>query len=122
MDPLGALTLVLVFSIPIVAILSGVAKQWLKVRAEQRVLGVSNRELEEKVERLERANAESAQRIENLEAIVVSQTWSVLQNPATSEVDRQRQLAAASRQEVHAPATEDLNRQRAAALASRLGG
>jgi hypothetical protein len=122
MDPLGALTLVLVFSIPMVAILSGVAKQWLKLRSQQRILGASSQELEEKVERLERANAESAQRIENLEAIVVSQTWNVLQKPGLSEGDRQRQIAAAGRQDVHVPAAEELNRQRAADLAGRLGG
>lgn len=116
MDPLGTLTLVLVFSIPSLAILSRVAMRWLTLRAEQRALGASNQELEQKVARLERASAESAQRIENLEAIVVSQTWNVLQKPGLSEADRQHRLAA------HAPAAEDLNRQRAAELASRLGG
>jgi hypothetical protein len=120
MDPMGALAITLAFSIPIIAILSRVAKQWITVRAQQRVLGVSNHELEQKVERLERINAESAQRIENLEAIVVSQTWSVLQKPVLSEVDRQRRLAAV--QDLHAPAAEEMTRQRAAELAGRLAG
>jgi hypothetical protein len=122
MDPLGALTLVLVFSVPIVAILSKSVTQVLAMRAEQRALGTSNRELELKVERLEQAGAESARRIENLEAIVVSQTWNVLGKPESPELVHQHRLAAASRQDLRTPAAEELNRQRAAALASRLGG
>jgi hypothetical protein len=116
------LALILVFSIPILAILSGFARQWLTVRAQQRVLGASNQELEQKVERLERINGEYAQRIENLEAIVVSQTWNVIQDPGLSEADRQRRIAATVRHEVHAPAAEEMNRQRAADLARRVGG
>lgn len=122
MDPNMALPVILTFSIPIVAILAGVAKQWLKVRAEQRALGASNREQEEKLERLERINAEHAQRIEDLEAIVVSQTWSAVQEPGLSEADRQRRLTSAVRREVHAPPAGEVNRQRAADLARRLAG
>jgi hypothetical protein len=122
MDPIGALVVILAFSIPIIAILSKVATRWLAFRAEQRALGTSNQDLERKVERLERANAESAQRIENLEAIVVSQTWNVLGKPELPEAVHQHQLAAASRQDLHAPAAEELNRRRAADLAGRLGG
>jgi len=121
MDP-TILAMVFVFSIPILAILSRTVTQGLKVRAEQKALGASNRELEQKVERLEQANTEYAQRLENLEAIVVSQTWNVLQEPGLSETDRQRQIAAAGRHEVAAPAAAELNYQRAASLARRLGG
>jgi hypothetical protein len=122
MNSTETLPMVLVFSIPILAILSGFARQWLTVRAQQRALGASNQDLEKKVERLERINGEYAQRIENLEAIVVSQTWNVLQDPGLSEADRQRRIAATVRHEVHAPAAEEMNRQRAADLARRVGG
>ncbi|HEX4498676.1 MAG TPA: hypothetical protein VIE43_23560 [Thermoanaerobaculia bacterium] len=110
------------FSVPIIAIVSKAATRFIALRAEQRALGTSNHELELKVERLERANAESARRLENLEAIVVSQTWNVLGNPEVSEPVQQHRLAAANRQDLRAPATEEMNRQRAADLASRLGG
>lgn len=115
-------TTLLIFSIPLVAILSKFGMQWLKLRAEQRALGVSSRDLEQKVERLEKANAEYAHRLENLEAIVVSQTWNVLQEPGLPEADRQRRIVAASRHEIAAPDLEEMNRQRAAHLAGRLRG
>ena len=115
------LKMILIFSIPMLAIVTGFLKQWVMMRAQQRTLGTSNRELEKKIERLEQANAEYAQRFENLEAIVVSQTWSAVAEPGLPEADRQRRLAAATRQEPHAPAAEELNRQRAAELARRLG-
>ena len=107
------LAMVLVFSIPILAILSGLAKDWLKLRAQQRALGTSNRELEQKVERLEKVNADYAQRLENLEAVVVSQTSNVLQQPGPVPT---------APHEVHAPAIEEMNTQRLAHLARRLGG
>jgi len=122
MNPQGMLAIVLAFSIPILAILAGIFKDRLKLRDQQKTLGASNRELEQKVERLERTNAEQARRLENLEAIVVSQTWSTLQEPGLADADRQRQLAATVRHETHAPAAEEMNRQRAEQLARRLGG
>ena len=101
----------------------GFAMEWLKMRAQRGALGTSNRQLEQKVERLEQANAESARRLEDLEAIVVSQTWGVLQEPGISEADRQRRLVIAGPREAHAPAAdaEGVNRQRVADLAHRLG-
>jgi|SRR6185436_3723830 len=119
---LQTLVLLLIFSIPLTAILGGFGMEWLKMRAKQKDLGTSNREMEQKVERLERTNAEMARRVENLETIVVSQTWSALQEPGLSESDRQRKLAATVRHEPHAPETEEMNRQRAEQLARRLGG
>jgi len=116
------LAIVLAFSIPILAILAGIFKDRLKLRDQQKTLGASNRELEQKVERLERTNAEQARRLENLEAIVVSKTWGTLQEPGLADADRQRQLAATVRHETHAPAAEEMNRQRAEQLARRLGG
>jgi hypothetical protein len=120
-DPVLA-TMVFVFSISTLGILAGLGRQWLKARAQHQALQASNRELEQKVEQLERVNAENAQRLENLETIVVSQTWSALQDPGLSEADRQRRIVAARPHDVHAPVAEDMNRQRAAALAHRLAG
>ena len=102
------LAMVLVFSIPILAILSGVAKDWLKLRAQQRALGTSNRELEQKVERLEKVNADYAQRLENLEAIAASQSGSLLQQPGQVPTGPHE--------------VEERNTQRVAQLARRLGG
>lgn len=115
-------TTLLIFSIPIVAILTKFATQVLRMRTEQRALGASSRDLEIKVEQLEKANAEYAQRLENLEAIVVSQTWNVLQEPGLSEADRQRRVVSAGHREIHAPELEEVNQQRAAQLARRLRG
>jgi hypothetical protein len=108
--------------IPIAAIFAGVFKDYLKLQAQQRALGKSTGELEKVVEDLRQTNRNLAQRVENLETIVVSQTWSAVQEPELSDADRQRRIAATVRHEVHAPATEEMNRQRAEQLARRLGG
>lgn len=108
--------------IPITAILARVVREYLRLQSQQRALGTSSRELEKTVEELRRTNQELAQRVENLETIVVSQTWSTLNDPAISDAERQRRLVSTVRQEVHAPATEEINRQRAEQLARRLGG
>ena len=108
--------------IPIAAIFAGLVKDWMRIRVKQQDLGASNRELEKVVDELRRTNENLAQRMENLETIVVSQTWNALNAPGSSDVERQQRLDAAVRQEVHAPAAEEMNRQRAADLARRLGG
>jgi formiminotetrahydrofolate cyclodeaminase len=108
--------------IPVVAIVAGLVRDLFKLRAKQQVLGTSNRQLEKTVEELRQTNQSLAQRVENLETIVVSQTWNALNAPGASDAERQQRLAAAVRQEVHAPVTEDVNQQRAADLARRLGG
>lgn len=112
----------IVFLIPIIGILAGVFREYLRLQTQQRALGTSSRELEKTVEELRRTNQELAQRVENLETIVVSQTWSALNDPTLSEAERQRRLPPVVRQEVHAPAVEEMNRQRAEQLARRLGG
>jgi hypothetical protein len=122
MNVLGALSLILVFSLPVLVIVGKFATRWAELRTEQRSLGTSNRDLEQKVERLERAQAEAAQRIENLEAIVVSQTWNAVEKPGLSTAVHPHRLEGAGRQDLRAPAVEELNRQRAADLAGRLGG
>lgn len=106
------LLMVLVFSLPTLAILTRPVTQWLKLRAAK------DGELNQKVARLERANADYAQRLENLEAVVVSQ----IKDPGLLETDRQRRFAAVGPHEVNAPAAEEINPQRVAHLARRLGG
>jgi hypothetical protein len=122
MNTIGALAVLLSFSIPILAIVLKFGTRWAELRAAQRALGTSNRDLEQKVERLERAQAEAAQRIENLEAIVVSQTWNAAEKPGLPAAVHPHRLAGAIRHELRPPAAEELNRQRAADLAGRLGG
>jgi peptidoglycan hydrolase CwlO-like protein len=108
--------------IPIVAILARVFRDYLRLQTQQRALGTSNRELEKVMEDLRQTNRTLAQRVENLETIVVSQTWNALNAPGASDAERQQKIAAAVRQEAHAPATDEMNRQRAEQLARRLGG
>jgi len=108
--------------VPVVAIIARVFRDYLRLQTQQRALGTSSRELERVVEDLRTTNQTLAQRVENLETIVVSQTWNVLHAPAASDSEREQKVAATVRQEVHAPATEEMNRQRAEQLARRLGG
>lgn len=122
MNTIGALAVLLSFSIPILVIVLKFGTRWAELRAAQRALGTSNRDLEQKVERLERAQREAAQRIENLEAIVVSQTWNALERPGLSAAVHPHRLEGAVRHDLRATAAEELNRQRAADLAGRLGG
>ncbi|HKH45583.1 MAG TPA: hypothetical protein VKM72_13040 [Thermoanaerobaculia bacterium] len=108
--------------IPIAGIFARVFRDYIRLQTQQRALGTSNRELERVVDELRTTNQTLAQRVENLETIVVSQTWNVLQAPGASDSEREQRVAATVRQEVHAPATEEMNRQRAEQLARRLGG
>jgi hypothetical protein len=110
--------------IPIAAIFARVFRDYIRLQTQQRALGTSNRELERTVDELRRTNETLAQRVENLETIVVSQTWNVLQAgvPDADRDQREQKVAATVRQEIHAPSTEEMNRQRAEQLARRLGG
>jgi hypothetical protein len=108
--------------IPLAGIFAGVFRDYIKMQARQRDLGKSTHELEKLVEDLRQTNRSLVQRMENLETIVVSQTWSAVQDPGLSDADRQRRIAATVRHEVHTPDTEEINRQRAEQLARRLGG
>ena len=114
----ATVAVVLTFTIPLVAIVGGLFMEWAKMRDKQKAIGAANRELEQTVEELKRANADQARRLENLETIVVSQTWNALHAP---EAERPR-FAAVARHEVQTPAAEEMNRQRAEQLARRLGG
>ncbi|HEX4494704.1 MAG TPA: hypothetical protein VIE43_03455 [Thermoanaerobaculia bacterium] len=108
--------------IPLVAILSGSFKTWLKVRAQQRVLGASNRELESEVTALRKDRDTLHQRLENIEAIVVSQTWNVVHDQSLPAAERERLIASTVRREVAPAPAAPSNQQRAEQLARRLQG
>ncbi|HEY0782164.1 MAG TPA: hypothetical protein VGE98_06915, partial [Thermoanaerobaculia bacterium] len=67
----------LIFLIPLAGIASGMFSNWLKFRETQRQLGASTHELEVEMAAVLEKNRELSTRLENLEAIVVSQTWGV---------------------------------------------
>jgi hypothetical protein len=108
--------------IPVVAILSGTFKTWLKVKAQQRVLGASNRELESEVTALRKDRDTLHQRLENIEAIVVSQTWNAVHDHSLPPAEREQLVASTVRREVAPMASGPSNQQRAEQLASRLRG
>jgi hypothetical protein len=106
--------------IPVVAILAGTVRTWIRVQASQRRLGVSTNELEAEVAALQKAKQELTDRVQNLETIVVSQTWGVLQDRTLSSPERDLKLGAATRHEVAPHDHGDENQRRAEQLASRL--
>jgi hypothetical protein len=110
--------------IPIAAIFARVFRDYLRLQTQQRALGSSNRELEKVMEELRQTNRTLGQRVENLETIVVSQTWNVLQAPGATDPERPRPVAVVPHQPPPPPmpSVEELNRQRAEQLARRLGG
>jgi len=108
--------------IPVVAILSGVVKTWLRVKTQQRVLGASNRELEAEVAAMSKEHQAVRERLENLEAIVVSQTWNVLNDPSLPPPEREQRAAATARHELGPTPAGPVNQQRAEQLARRLRG
>lgn len=108
--------------IPITAILAGALKDWAKIRSQQRVLGASTKDLEKDVAALRKENELLEERLKNLEAIVVSQTWDVLHDNSLPPADRERRVATVAHREL-APADRAAeDQQRAAQLARRLGG
>ena len=104
--------------IPIVAILSGVLKTWVK----QRALGASNVELEKEIEGMRRDRASLLERLQNLEAIVVSQTWEVLHDRTLPPAEKEHLAANAAHREFGPIATGPTDQQRAGQLAQRLRG
>jgi len=106
--------------IPVVAILAGTLKTWLRIRAQQHVLGASNRELEREVGEIRRERSELLQRLENLEAIVVSQTWDAVHDNSLPPAEKEHRVASAVRREI-APAGPNYQ-QRAEQLARRIQG
>ena len=108
--------------IPIIAILAGTMKDYLKFRARQRQLGVSTTGLEKEVATLKATNEVLLERVQNLEAIVVSQTWDAIHDKALTPAEKDLRIASAARREIAPPREEDLHQQRAAQLARRLQG
>jgi hypothetical protein len=110
--------------IPIVAILAGTItgtiKTWMKIKAQQQSLGASNKELEQDVAALRKDRVTLLARLENLEAIVVSQTWDAIHDHSLPPPERERRIASAVHREVE-PSLPS-NQQRAEQLAGRLRG
>jgi hypothetical protein len=109
--------------IPIVAILSGTIRRWMVFQARQRQLGASTKELEQEVAALAKARAELTERVQNLETIVVSQTWGALQDRGLSPAQRELKVATVAHRELGPPADSEIataNQQRAEQLARRL--
>lgn len=117
-----ALVVIMSFSMGIVALIGGIMVKLdrEKARHEQ---GLANNELAQKVARLEKTNAEYARRLEDLEAIVVSRSWTTLPEPPQPALHTGDHLRiAAAPHQVSAPAVEERNRQQVAELARRLSG
>jgi hypothetical protein len=109
--------------IPIVAILSKTVRSWMVFQTKQRQLGASTKELEQEVAALSKANAELTERVQNLETIVVSQTWGALQDKRLSPAERELKVATVAHRELASPADSEIaaaNQQRAEQLARRL--
>ncbi len=106
--------------IPIVAILAANIRRLLTFQAKQRQMGASTSELEKEVAALAKARAELNERVQNLETIVVSQTWGVLQDRGLSAADRELRVATVAHREMGPPDAAAANQQRAEQLANRL--
>lgn len=105
--------------IPIVAILAKVAKEWIRLRTSQQALGSSSRETERAVSELKRQREELQRRVENLEAIVASQTWNVIQDRSVPEPVREQRIVATAQHELRSD-QEAINAQRIEQVAQRL--
>ncbi|MES1241182.1 MAG: hypothetical protein ABUT39_06135 [Acidobacteriota bacterium] len=105
--------------IPITAILSGVIREWIKVRSTQQSLGTSNEHLEKTVSELRAREQELARRLENLEAIVVSQTWDAVTDRSLPPAEKELRVASAAHREMPPPPPVP-DSQRAETLARRL--
>jgi hypothetical protein len=108
--------------IPITAILVKAFREWLRFAATQRQLGTSTTELEKEVAELRRTNQSLGERLQNLEAIVVSQTWDAVHDRTLPPAEREMKVASAIRRELREPDASALNQQRAEQLARRLQG
>ena len=108
--------------IPVTAILMRGFRDWLRIVATQRKLGASTTELEKEVAELRRTNDVLGERLQNLEAIVVSQTWDALHDRGLAPAERELKVASVARRELKAPDASAANQQRAEQLARRLQG
>lgn len=108
--------------IPVTAILAGTWKEWMKFKATQRQLGASTDELEREVTEVRKVNETLQERVQNLEAIVVSQTWNALHDHGLAPAERELKVASAAHRELKPPDPTVANQQRAEQLARRLQG
>ncbi len=104
--------------IPIFGILAGMFKEWLKFREKQNQLGNSTENLEKLFSEFRQREKALVDRIENLEAIVVSQTWDVVQDKTLSPVEKEYRLASVAHREMPPPPVPDSHK--AEVLARRL--
>src|SRR4051812_15630603 len=108
--------------IPVVAIVMKGFREWLRFKATQRQLGASTVELESEVTALQKTNESLLERIQNLEAIVVSQTWDALNDHGLAPAERELKVASVAHRELRPPEPSVANQQRAEQLARRLQG
>lgn len=106
--------------IPLAGIAAGVFREFMRVRVRQQSLGTSTHGLAKEVATLKGENAALLDRIQNLEAIVVSQTWDVIHDKGLSATERDLKISSTSRRELAEPARETANQQAAEQLARRL--
>jgi hypothetical protein len=106
--------------IPLVAIVGANIRRFMVFQAKQRQLGASTKDLENEVAALAKARAELTERLQNLETIVVSQTWGVLQDRGLSPAERELKVATVAHREMGPPDAAAANQQRAEQLANRL--
>jgi hypothetical protein len=106
--------------IPIIAILAANVRRVMIYHAQQRQLGASTHELETQVAALVKARAELTERVQNLETIVVSQTWGVLHERGLSPAERELKVATAAHRDLAPDDASSANQQRAEQLARRL--
>ncbi|HEX3130488.1 MAG TPA: hypothetical protein VH394_24335 [Thermoanaerobaculia bacterium] len=107
-----------VFLIPIAGIMLRFFKEWLRFKAQHRQLGSSTEHLEKTVAELRAREQELTHRLENLEAIVVSQTWDAVHDRSLPPVEKELRVASAAHREMAPPPVPDS--QKAEALARRL--
>lgn len=105
--------------IPVLAILVGAFKEWLKFKEKQRQLGSSADELEKTVKAQQKELEAAQRRLQNLEAIVTSQMWDVVHDDALPPSEEERALAQA-RVDLAFPEDDTSDAERAARLARRL--
>ena len=104
--------------IPIFGILAGAFKEWLKFRDKQHQLGNSTDNLEKLFAEFRQREEALVERIENLEAIVVSQTWDVVQDKTLAPEDRELRVDSVAHREMPPPPVPDSHK--AEVLARRL--
>ncbi|TDI75012.1 MAG: hypothetical protein E2O84_04915 [Bacteroidetes bacterium] len=71
--------------IPIAAMLFAAYSEWLKFKAKQQNISASTSEIETALENMSERNANLIKRVQNLEAIVTSQTWDDMDGQSTRQ-------------------------------------